>query len=159
MLSTIGFLVLLSVGLIQAIPIADESCDVQIYEQFAPCDGSISVPRSCESATANLTATRFESCDKVHVTWAYPMNNLTIIIATPQTRQHQPYAIHFDNRNFKLYPLPIYRILDGKETEIITTDDVIVQNSDSNYQIILKFQAETTISYYVSFIHYNVTQV
>jgi len=159
MLSTITFLVLLSVGHIQAIPIADESCDVQIYHQPTPCDGSLVVPYSCESATANLTGTRFESCDTIHFTWAYPLNNLTIIIATTYTQQRQPYAINIDNGFFKVYPLPIYRILDGQETEITTTDDVIVQKSDSNYEVILKFQAQTTVSYYISHIYYNVTQV
>jgi hypothetical protein len=118
----------------------------------------IIVPRSCTSATASLATTDFKSCDKVDFSWAYPLNNLTIIIETPFTQRHQPYSIHIDNRQFKLYPLPIYRILDGKETEIKTTDDVIVEKSDSNYQIIVKLQAETTISYYVFFFHYNVTK-
>jgi hypothetical protein len=159
MLSPIIFFVLLSTGLVQAVPFADESCEAQIYNSSSSCSGLITVPRSCQSATANLATTGFKSCDAVDFSWAYPIDNLTIIIETPFTRQHQPYAIHIDNKQFKAYPLPIYRILDGHETEIKTRDDIIVEKSDSKYQIILKLQAETTVSYYVFFFRYNVTKI
>jgi hypothetical protein len=156
MLSTILFLVLLSIGFIQAIPAVDESCKVQIYNWEGPCAGLIIVPKTCTSATADLSTTKFESCDRVDLTWSYPMNNLTIIVETPYTKQHQPYTINIDNINFKLYPLPIYRIEDGHERQIKTTADVIVEKSDSNYQVIMKLQAESTIGYYLSFFRYNV---
>lgn len=159
MTSTSMFLLLLSIGLAQAIPIGDEPCKAQINNSSGPCNGMIRVPYSCKSAIADLTTTGFKSCDTVDFSWAYPLNNLTIFVVTPFTQQHQPYAIHVDNRPFKEYPMPIYRILDGKETEIKTTDDLIVEKSDSNYQVVLKFQAQTSVSYYLSFIRYNTTKL
>lgn len=157
MLSTISFFVFLSIGIAQAIPTVNDSCEVQIYNTGSPCAGLINVPRTCQSATADLATTTYKSCDAVDITWAYPIDNLTIIVETPFTQRQQSYAIHIDNRYFKEYPLPIYRIIDGHETEIKTTDDTIVQKSDSNYQVIMKLQAETTISYYISIFRYNVT--
>ena len=131
----------------------------RLYDSSTPCHGIISVPGSCTSATARLATTTLKSCDAVGINWGYPMNNLTIIIETPFTQQRQPYAIHIDNWFFKLYPLPMYRILDGKETEIKITDDPIVQKSDSNYQVIIKLQADTTIGYYLAIFNYNATKV
>ncbi|CAF5015194.1 unnamed protein product, partial [Rotaria sp. Silwood1] len=65
---------------------------------------------------------------------------------TPFTQERQPYAIRLNNeqlKQFKDYDVRIYRILNGQETQLISSDQVIVQNSDSNYQIILKFQGPT----------------
>jgi len=155
MLLTISFLVLLSVGFIQAIPIVDESCKVQIYDGSGPCAGTIWIPNGCTSATADLATTKYESCDAVDLTWAYPRNNLTIIVETPYTKQHQPYAISIDNIHFKQYPLPIYRIEDGHERQVKTAADVIVEKSDSNYQVIMKLEGEP-VGYYLSFFRYNV---
>src|SRR5689334_7785285 len=107
MLSTIIFLVLLSIGLVQVMPIVDESCKVQIYDGSTTCSGLIVASRSCNESTANLSKTRFELCDAVDLTWSYPMNNLTIIVETPFTQQHQPYAININNGFFKEYPLGI----------------------------------------------------
>jgi hypothetical protein len=56
------------------------------------------------------------------------------------------YAIYLNNqqhKTFKRYAVKISRIINGQETELISTDDVIVQNSDSNHQVILKFQGLT----------------
>lgn len=153
------FLLLLSIGLAQAIPIEDEPCKAQIYNSSGSCSGMIRAPYTCKSTIADLATTGFESCDTVDFSWAYPLNNLTIFVVTPFTQHRQPYAIHFDNRPFKEYPMPIYRILDGKETEIKTMDDFIVEKSDPNYQVVLKFQAQTSVSYYLSFIRYNTTKL
>ncbi|CAF0909595.1 unnamed protein product [Rotaria sp. Silwood1] len=157
MFSTIIFLVLLPVGLIQATPITKESCEARVLDSSDPCWSSVVVPRSCESATLNLGMTRFKSCNKVGLMWSYPLHNLTVTIETLFTEKRQPYAINIDNSLIKDYSIGIYRIIDGHETEVKSKDDVIVQNSDSNYQIILKFQGPSTIYYYGFPFNYDVT--
>ncbi|CAF3997688.1 unnamed protein product, partial [Rotaria sp. Silwood1] len=91
--------------------------------------------------------------------WAYPMNNFTIIIEAPFTQQLQSYSIAIDNALIKESDIRVYRILDGREIEVKSTGDVIVQNSDSNYQVILKFQAPSTIGLYVLPFNYKVTKL
>jgi hypothetical protein len=158
MLSTITFLVVLSISFIQVIPITSESCKAQILDSSNPCSSSVIVSRSCDTATLNLGETRFKTCTEVRLFWSYPMNNLTVTVETPFTQQHQPYTINIDNRLIKDYSVGIYRILNGQEIHVKSVDDVIVQNSDSNYQIILKFQAEKTITYYGFPFMYKVTK-
>lgn len=158
MLSTVSFLVLLSIGLIHTTPIVEESCEAELYNRTAPCNGLIWVTKPCKEATAHLATTSFKSCDVVALIWAYPINNLTVIIETPFTQQHQPYAIHINNKQIRSSDFSLYRILNGHETKIKSIEDIIVQQSDSNYQVILKVQAETIESLYILPINYNVTK-
>ncbi|CAF2517664.1 unnamed protein product [Rotaria sp. Silwood2] len=159
MLLTVILFVLLPVGLIQGTPIVKESCEATVLPSENPCWSSVILSRSCESGTFDLGATSFKSCDKVGFMWSYPLHNLTVTIETPFTQKHQPYAINIDNTLIKDYSIRIYRIIDGHETEVKSRDDVIVQNSDSNYQIILKFQGPSTIYYYGFPFNYNVTKL
>ena len=156
MLSRILFLVLLSTGFVQGASVIDEQCEGQISAWSDPCTGAIIVPRSCLSAIVYLEMTPFKSCDALYFMWSYPMNNLTMIIETPFTPHHQSYSVHLSNPQG--YDIRKYLIVNGHEVEIKSTEDIIVLNSDSNYQIRLKLQAETTISYYGFPIAYNVTK-
>jgi len=159
MVSTLTFFVLLSIGFIQGALTTNESCKVQVYDSLDLCGGSIWIPYSCDSATLNLGATRFASCTAVRISWAYPINNFTIIIETPFTQQLQSYSVTIDNWLIKESDIRAYRILDGREIEVKSTDDVIVQNSDSNYQVILKLQAPSTIGLYLLPFNYKVNKL
>ncbi|CAF3104402.1 unnamed protein product [Rotaria sp. Silwood2] len=147
MSSIIGFLVLIAAGLIHSVPITQESCTVEILNSPLPCWTGITSPRTCKSAILNLHDTKFQSCTTVGLGWwSGSTNNLTISIETPFTRERQSYSIRLNNeqlKQFKDYVVRIYRILNSQETQLISSDGVIVQNSDSNYQIILKFQGPT----------------
>jgi hypothetical protein len=115
------------------------------------------MPQSCDSATLNLEGPHFTSCTDVRLSWNYPMNNLTITIKTPFALRNQPYAVHIDT--YYMGGIRLYRIRDGKETEVKSTDNVLVQLSDSNHQVILKLQAPSTPSLYVLFFNYKVTKI
>ncbi|CAF0909576.1 unnamed protein product [Rotaria sp. Silwood1] len=147
MLSITGFLVLIAAGLIHSVRIKQESCTVKILDSSLPCWSGITSPRTCKSAILNLGDTKYKSCTTVGLGWwSDSTNSLTINIETPFTQERQPYAIRLNNeqlKQFKDYDVRIYRILNGQETQLISSDQVIVQNSDSNYQIILKFQGPT----------------
>jgi hypothetical protein len=157
MLSTMIFLVLLSIVFVEGTSIPNESCEAQISSWPDPCTGTIIVSRSCESATLHFEMTPFKLCDSIYLMWSYPLNNLTMIIETSFTQRHQSYSIGL--KNLTEYDIRKYLILNGKEIEIKSTEDIIVLHSDSNYQIKLKLQAETTISYYGFPISYNVTKI
>ncbi len=156
MLSTIPILIFLSIGLIQCTPIKNDPCEAQIIPWGGPCGASLAVSRLCQSATFHLEKTPFKSCDALSFMWSYPINNLTIVIETPFTQQQQSYSIILNN--VKDYDIRKYVFVNGEEIEIKSSEDVIVLNSDSNYQIRLKFQAEATISYYGFLIAYTVTK-
>ena len=157
MLSAVSFLVLLSIGLIQTATIGQESCEAEVYNSTAPCTGLIRTPHSCNESTVHIAKTSFKSCNAVDLTWMYPINNLTVIIETPYTQQHQSYALHINNRQIRWSDFSLYRILNGHETQIKSIADIVIQQSDANDQVILKFQAETTISVYILPINYNAT--
>ncbi|CAF5139633.1 unnamed protein product, partial [Rotaria sp. Silwood1] len=128
MVSVLTFFVLLSIGFVQGALTTNKSCKVQIDDSSNPCGGSVWVPRPCDSATLKIPATHFTSCTAVSIRWAYPMNNFTIIIEAPFTQQLQSYSIAIDNALIKESDIRVYRILDGREIEVKSTGDVIVQN-------------------------------
>jgi hypothetical protein len=157
MASLFTFVGLLSIGLAYSIPVERKSCEAKVFDSPGSCQSRIYLPKPCDSATLNLDVTNLKSCTEVNLSWDYPTNNLTMIIETPFTQQHQPYAINLDN--YWLFGIQTYRILNGKEIQVKSNDKVIVENSDSNYQVILKLQAPPTLSVYVLFFNYNVIKV
>jgi hypothetical protein len=159
MLSAVSFLVLLSIGLIHAAPITEEPCEAGVYTSTGPCAGTIWTNKPCENATVHIATTSYKSCDVVDFTWAYPMYNLTFIVETPYTKQHQPYELHLDNRRFRGSEFSWYRILNGQETKITSDADTVIEKSDSNYEVIFKIQALTTVSLYIFPVHYSATQL
>ena len=158
MLSAVSILVILSIGLIQAIHIVEESCAAEVSTSSSSCDGLIFVDNPCNESTADLTPTSLKSCDKIDLTWMYPMRNLTITIETSYTQQQQPYAIQFQNSPFYSSRFHLYRILDGQETRINSSAQTVVEKSDSNYQVILQIQAPLRVSLYLLSFGYSVTK-
>lgn len=152
------WIVLISLGLIQAAPTDQATCIAQLLTPSSSCWNSIIVPRQCQSATINLGNNDLTPCSAVGLMWSYPTNNLTITIETSFTKQSQAYAISIDNGQIKDYTIRMYRILNDKEVEIKSIDDRIVLTSDANYQIILKLQGPPSIFYYGFPLSYNVTK-
>ena len=157
MIPTLTVFVLLSIAFVQAIPVKNELCQAQVFDNPGSCQSTIRMPQSCNSSTLNLEGTQFASCTDVRLSWNYPVNNLTIIMKTPFTLRNQPYAVHIDT--YYMGGIRLYRIRDGKETEVKSTDNAIVQLSDSNHEVILKLQAASTLSLYVLFFNYKVTKI
>lgn len=139
--------------LVESISIEEDPCEGQISKWSDECSGTIIVSRSCQSAFVHLGNTSFKSCDHVYFMWSYPLNNLTMII---QTKFSEEYQIHLDNE--PSYDIKKYQIENGKEIRLNSTAEFVTIKSDSNFQIKIKFQADTTISYYGFPIVYNVTQ-
>ena len=77
---------------------------------------------------------------------------MTLIIETPYTQARQPYRISLDNSLIMEDVLHVYRIINNQETDVTTLDDQLVQSSDSNYQIMLKFQGPHVSHHGVVFI-------
>jgi hypothetical protein len=81
---------------------------------------------------------------------------LTAIIDTPFTEKKQAYKLFIENEQLQPYISHVYRILDGRETEVTTTNKTLIQYSDANYQVILKFEGPPTLYYYGVFINYYI---
>jgi hypothetical protein len=79
-----------------------------------------------------------------------------MIIETPFTEKQKAYAIYIANEGMMGPVEHIYRLINDQEIEITTTDSKLIQYSDSNYQIILKFQSPSEFTYYGVFIDYEV---
>lgn len=76
--------------------------------------------------------------------WSFPYNNLTLVIETKHTPLREPFFINIENSEMKEFPFRIYRIQGTSETEIKSVTNTILQNSDQNFQVILKIQASST---------------
>jgi hypothetical protein len=147
------------ISIIKAVPITENiihSCDAE-YDDYQPCSWSISSPPDCKETKLNLTKTNIsKTCTSVHLFWNYPVDNLTAIIDTPFTEKKQAYKLFIENEQLQPYISHVYRILDGRETEVTTTNKTLIQYSDANYQVILKFEGPPTLYYYGVFINYNI---
>ncbi|CAF1076890.1 unnamed protein product [Adineta ricciae] len=137
-------------------PISDDECQAQFYPNDE-CGGSISTPIQCVSKKLNLADTEISSCTSVGLFWSYPTNNFTLTIETPFTKAQQAYKLEIDNEQLRASVLHVYRIVDGQETEITTDDKKLIQNSDKNFQVVLKLQSFPAIFSYGVFINYKVT--
>lgn len=140
------FLILLTVATGYIAPTIDfnlkDPCKANV-DRYSPCTATISAPTGCISTVLNYTDTIFAQCNGVNFFWSQGDNNMTFIIETAYTQTHQAYNISLANSPLIQGDLHVYRVNNGQEIEITTRDDKIFQISDSNYQIILKFQGPT----------------
>jgi hypothetical protein len=142
----------------QAMSDADESNNPNLTV-YDTCNAGVNFPPDCNSMVLNLANTELaRSCTSVKLFWSYPVKTMTLIIETSSTQKRESYAISMDNRRLKPAISHVYRVLDNQETEITTSDDRLIQESDSNYQVILKFQGPSEMTYYGVSINYDVIQ-
>ncbi len=153
-----SFLILLFASTVHARTITDDSCETHI-NKLDTCWAIVSFSGDCYSSNVNLTNTEYAKCISNIFFWSYPLNNMTLIIETEFTQQHQSYTIHLDNEQLMSTVTNVYRILNNQEKEITTKDKILIQNSDSNYQIILKFQGPTHLGRYGVNIDYKSIQM
>ncbi|CAF1073514.1 unnamed protein product [Rotaria sp. Silwood1] len=85
-LSSIVLLFLISVLIVENSAV--NSCKAQVYLSET-CSTTVSVPNCCNSGIFNLTNTNYAKCNTMNVFWSYPRYNLTLIIETAFTQQHQ----------------------------------------------------------------------
>jgi frataxin-like iron-binding protein CyaY len=74
------------------------------------------------------------------------MNNLTVIVDTLLTQKHQPYAIELQIQQLKTQISHISQVDEGgADIELTPEGDIMTVKSNTDYQIILKFQAPTEL--------------
>jgi hypothetical protein len=115
----------------------------------------ISFSGDCRSTNVSLSNTEYANCTADRLFWSYPLYNMTLTIETLFTRQHQPFTIALDNVKLSTAISNVYRIINNQETDVTTHDKTLIQHSDSNYQIILKFQGPTRLTRYGINIEYK----
>jgi len=135
-----------------------DSCDDRFYSA-GQCSGIIESNGTCQESKLNLGNTNISTCTSVELFWTYPIDNLTITIETPFTQKQQAYTIYINNEKLQGAIPHIFRVFNGQETEVTTTDKRLIQYSDVNYQVILKFQAPPKLTYFGVFINYEVTKM
>lgn len=150
---TVSFIILLAITITRAAIVQDKSCDVQAYRQ-SDCVASVFVQHGCPSATLDLTHVDFLIlCSSVRVSWAYPANNLTFVIGT---HKHQAFTVSVNTDRLMGSVSHIFRIIGNQETEVTTKDHKLVQKSDSNGQVKLKFEVPPELMPYVVFVEYDI---
>lgn len=127
--------------------VVSSSCQSHV-DKLDVCQATISFSGDCRSPIIDLTQTEYVQCENVNFFWSYPLNNMTLIIETPFTRSHQRFTMFLDNQQLTGAISRVFRIFNGQETEVTTRDSTLIQYSDSNYQIILKFEGPTHLSRY-----------
>ncbi|CAF0769905.1 unnamed protein product [Adineta steineri] len=132
----------------------DSSCETHI-DKLDTCKAIISFSGDCYSSTVDISKTEYAKCLTNSFFWSYPLNNMTLIIGTQFTQQQQPYTILIDNEQVISTVSHVYRIINDKETEVTTQEKSLKQHSDTNYQIILKFQGPTKLGRYGVNINYE----
>ncbi|UJR07733.1 hypothetical protein I4U23_012017 [Adineta vaga] len=152
------FVIALLASFTHARTLGDSSCGSHL-DKLDTCSATISFSGECYSSKIDLKDTEYAKCTTNAFFWSYPVNNMTLVIETKFTQQRQPYSINLDNTQLKGAILHVYRVFNNQETEITTQDKVLVQRSDSNYQVILKFQAPTQLSRYGVQIDYKSTSL
>ena len=81
-----------------------------------------------------------------------------MILETSYSKTCQAYKIAFINSALMKCITNIYQILNNKEIDVTTHNDTLTLNSDSNYQVIVKFQAASKHERFIVFIRYDVTK-
>jgi hypothetical protein len=71
-----------------------------------------------------------------------------MIIETPYTQERQTYCIVFDNDYLMKLVTNAYQIINNEEINVTTHTSTLTLNSDSSFQVVVKFEtpAESTIS-------------
>ncbi|CAF1100572.1 unnamed protein product [Didymodactylos carnosus] len=122
-----------------------------------PCNGYLSTDPKCNNSFLNIVNTSYYHCSEARIFWNYPMQNLTVTIESANyTKSKQLYSVSLTGGM-----LPTYRIYpNGKEFLITnTTAEKIVEISDENYQVVLKFQGPKRLTFYGAEIEYQVAPV
>lgn len=157
MLSTKSSIILLSLICVLTIESkTTQSCEGQV-DKLDSCMAVVQFPGDCDSAIVNLTNSDYAKCNSSNFFWSYPLHNLTLVIETPFTTQHQQYAIYLDNKQAMSGVSHIYRIINKQEQDVTSKDETLIQYSDSNYKIILKFQGPNRLQRYGVNLQYNAT--
>ena len=133
---------LLIIGNVQA-----TNCGQARISSFAKCTATV-MTDGCEDSTLNLQNTEFADCKSIQFFWSYPQHNLTMIIASPLTAQKQAFTVYLQNREVRSGVNKIFRVYKGQETDVTTSDDILVQYSDADYLCILKFVAPEKLQRY-----------
>ncbi|CAF1288785.1 unnamed protein product [Rotaria sordida] len=122
-----------------------------------PGKATVSFPNDGSPQVLKLADTELiKSSTSVEFFWSYPVDVLTLIIETPFTEKRQPYAVSIDNESLAPSISNVYRMLENQEIEVTTTDNKLILDSDSNYQIVVKFRSTPDMNYYGVRIHYDI---
>ena len=84
---------------------------------------------------------------------------MTFLIERLFIEQHQAYTIHLDNQQVMSAVSHVYRIFNNQEKDITTLDETLIQYSDTNHQVILKFLGATQLVRYGVNINYRSVQM
>ncbi|CAF3832664.1 unnamed protein product [Rotaria sp. Silwood1] len=138
-----------------AAPVSNDVCKANFFDQ-GTCEIGVGTSSSCQTSTLNLAESKLASCNSGSIFWNYPVNTLIVTIVTPYTQKRQPFFIRLDNEQMKLAISRVCQVSPQGSAELQPIGNIITAKSDSNYQVVLKFEAPSTLRFYGVFIKYTV---
>ena len=75
---------------------------------------------------------------RIEIIWQNPRQPLTLVIVTPYTEKQEAFLVHLINPADGSLS-KAYRIIDETEVELSSDDRFWKMQSDSNYEVVLKF--------------------
>ncbi|CAF2863196.1 unnamed protein product [Rotaria sp. Silwood2] len=138
-----------------AAPVSNAVCKANFFDQ-GTCDIRVGTPSSCQKSTLNLAESKLASCKSGSIFWSYPMNTLIVTIETPFSQKRQPFSIRLENEQMKLAISRVCQVSPQGSTELQPIGNIITAKSDSNYQVVLKFEAPPKLTFFGVLIKYTV---
>ncbi|CAF4096520.1 unnamed protein product [Rotaria sp. Silwood2] len=141
--------------IIYAAPVNNDICKANFFDEGI-CDIGVSVPGSCQESTLNLAQSKLVSCNSGSIFWNYPMNTLIVTFETPFTQKRQSFSIRLNKQQINQAISRVCQVSPNGSSELKPIGNIITAKSDSNYQVVLKFEAPSTMRFYGVFIKYSV---
>ncbi|CAF4704228.1 unnamed protein product [Rotaria sp. Silwood2] len=138
-----------------AAPVSNDVCKANFFDQ-GTCDIGVGTSSSCQESTLNLAESKLASCKSGSIFWSYPMNTLIVTIETPFSQKRQPFSIRLENEQMKLAISRVCQVSPQGSTELQPIGNIITAKSDSNYQVVLKFEAPPKLTFFGVLIKYTV---
>ncbi|CAF1532468.1 unnamed protein product [Rotaria sordida] len=133
------------------------SSNMRYFNISEPGKATAALENDAETQVLNLVHTELaQSPDSVQLFWSYPTKIMSSITERPFTEQRRPYTVSLHAESLRRPIKNVYRVLNGQQTEIPISNGNIIQQSNSDYQVILQFQAPPNITTYGTYIKYDI---
>ncbi|CAF1281737.1 unnamed protein product [Rotaria sordida] len=138
-----------------AAPVSNDACQAK-FDNRDTCRIGVMADFSCLISTLNLAETNLASCNSGSIFWSYPSNTLKVTFKTLFTQKRQPFSIRLDTEEIMLAVSRVCQVSPEASFELQPVGNIIIAKSDSNYEVVLKFEAPPRWKFYGRNINYIV---
>lgn len=109
------------------------------------------------SDSFSISNEKLLKCKEASIFWSYPQYNMTIKFMA-SANQDKSFKLCLTDTNYLYKDMPLYRLVDGKETRVDTNPDPICFNNDNGDKkiVTLKSVGPDKLHYYGELINFNI---